>query len=575
MRGSRWMWLSLFLAIIGPGCAGDAPSPDGGAQLDAGPGTQDAGPDGGTPEEDSGTDSGTGGDTDSGTGDDTDGGAGGDLDGGTDGGSDSGTDAGPPDTSVRVRRFLRYHTAGGVEERPEDFTRNPVELYLEDGGSLVAVPGMAGGPGEYVFPEVPFTPYYVKVGEVFVVTDARRIDLSVNRLGRADAQHLEYAPIVTMDLDGLEQWYDPDSFPFPLPERPSSRLELVSEELGLAGDITPGNADGQIQVQARVGLFLLSSQPMPRFEEARGDRAWVVQLNPRSFGSSLPDGGSQSYLTAVHALHFRPFSFDGTTDLFVAGMLQPLPMNELPLDWKVSAFAAHKAESHPAAELRGSTFSLHPAAHGTQEGWIGYSGALLELDRPLGEAADAVGTLHYGTPYASHWGLVGVASTNFGVRVQIGSESPLRLPARISVWDHASRLTAGPITPRILPPRQLTLDGVEAYSSRTLSVGGHVVGWQPPSSGRADVYRVELRRLDWRTQGGRTAVVVARLYVDGSATFVLLPSGLLQAGQHYYLSVRAFQAEGYDVSDRPLTLDERIVFGEASTVTGLLSVPAQ
>lgn len=559
MPGLRWVVLSLFLVIAGSGCTGDKPSPDGGAQLDAGPGTQDSGQDGGSAEGDSGTDSGTGEDTDS----------------GTDGGSDSGTDAGPPDTSVRVRRFLRYHTAGGVEERPEDFTRNPVELYLEDGGSLVAVPGMAGAPGEYVFPDVPFTPYYVKVGEVFVVTDARAIDLSVNRLGRADAQHREYAPIVSLELDGLEQWYDPDSFP--LSEHPDSRLELVSEALGLAGDITPGGADGQIQVQARVGLFLLSSGPMPQFEEARGDMAWVVQLNPRSFGSSLPDGGSQSYLTAVHALHTRPLPFvsEGTTELFVGGMLQPLPMNELPLDWKVSAFAAHKAESHPSAELRGSTFSLHPAAHGTREGDLGYSGTLLELSRPLGEAADAVGTLQYGTPYPSHWGVVGVALTGFGVRVQIGTEPILRLPARIAVWDHASRLAAGPVTPRILPPRQLTLDGVEAYSSRPLSVGGHVVGWQPPSGGRADAYRVELRRLDRRAQGGRTAVVVARLYVDGSATSVRLPSGLLQAGQHYYLSVRAFQAEGYDVSEQPLTLDDRIVFGEASAVTGLLSVPAQ
>ncbi|MFP2931142.1 hypothetical protein ACLESO_39300 [Pyxidicoccus sp. 3LG] len=505
----RLLLLSLFLGITGSGCTDDEPSPT---------------PDGGT-----------------------------------------------TDSSVRIKRVFRHHTAGGVEERPEDFTRNPVELFRLEGDALVAVSGAAGGPGEYVFPDVPQATYYVKQGTTYIVTEARSLDLGVNRLGRADATELEQSPTAFLLLDGLDPWHLYPGGPSFL-EDPESRLELVSDELGLVADISPNLPDGVIVAEQEVFPILLSG-PMKRFEQARGDKARLVQLSPQLFGT-LPYGSVQRYVSASRVLELPPLSHDGTEALHLEGTLQPLPQSELPLDWKVSAFAAHAAEVSPTATLRDSRFHLYPAAYGLDAGWIGYSGGLLQLTRPFGVSADALGSLSFGNPTPSHWGLVADASSSFSVQVRDDFGALIRLTTGITVRDVASRLTAGPIVPRILPPRALTLDGTEAYSSRTLAAGAHVVGWQPPSSGAADAYVVVLRRRVFRDDGFPTFSTEASLYVDGGATSVRLPADLLKPGERYYLTVRAVLAGGYDVSDKPLMLQDRLPYSEAAALSGLLTVPA-
>ena len=144
--------------------------------------------------------------------------------------------------------------------------------------------------------------------------------------------------------------------------RRGARL-LVTPELGLSGGLIPDVAAGATTLrQEEVPLYITAGN-MARFEKERGDRAWVVQRNPTPLGP-LPGGGTQHYRTAVRALQLPPFSHDGTASVPIDGTLQPLTMNELPLDWKVSSFAAHAAEVHPAATLRDSSLSLSPTAYG-------------------------------------------------------------------------------------------------------------------------------------------------------------------------------------------------------------------
>ncbi|MFP2931141.1 hypothetical protein ACLESO_39295 [Pyxidicoccus sp. 3LG] len=477
-----------------------------------------------------------------------------------------------PDTSVRVKRTLRNLTASGFTERPEDFTRNPVELFLEQGDALVPVTGAAGGPGEYVFPDVPDATYYVRFGTSYVVTTARSVDLGVNLLGRPDAPELETDSPVQLALSGLEPWYEA-SGPFGA-ENPSDEFLFVSEERGYAANMSPMTlSGGETSVnEGEVLMFGLTGM-MPRFEAERGDRAWVVQLSSRELGT-LPGGRVQRYATATRALHLPPFSHDGTGPLSLEGALQPLSQAELALDWKVSDFAAHAAEVHPRATLNSSTFSLYPSAYGTSEGWIGYSGELLHLGRPRGEPSDFTGRLAYGNPFPSSWGLVAQVNHSFVVELTIPDEPPVRVTANISVSNLPSRLLAGPVRPSLLPPRDLTLDGAEGYSSRAFAAGAHVVGWKPPSTGTPEAYTVSLRRLE-DLGGFRIAIPTAQFYLEAGATSVRLPAGLLQPGEHYVVLVRAVEVEGHSASGKPFTLGESIDYSSAATLSGLLSIPAE
>ncbi|QSQ19604.1 hypothetical protein JY651_30355 [Pyxidicoccus parkwayensis] len=545
------------------GAVGDAGSDAGQATDDAGTGTVDAGADAGS-DSDAGTEP-----ADSGS------------DAGTDGGIgsiDGGTDAGPADDVVHVRRFMRYRTAAGITQVPEDFTKNPVELFVEDGDALVPVPGQAAGPGELAFPDVPHVTYYLKVGTEYVKTDVRSVDLSINKLGRPDIQALQYPSTAYLDLRGLDPWqeYRFDSSQGPLAETAWSQLQLLSEELGLNADMTPDYVqDGWEYAVGPVHLSI-GSNPMPRFEEARGDRARVVQLSPQPlYSAPLPDGGIQEYVSAVRALHLPPFSHDGTQELPVAGTLEPLSMQEFPLDWKVSAFAAHVAEVNPAAVLRGPYFDLYPAAYGLADGWFGYSGFLLDLSRPFGLGTDVSGTLVYGNPYPADWGLVARASVPFAVRVRADNNGEIfRMATSMTVSRRVTPGDTRPFVPGILPPRELTLDGTEAYSSRHLSAGTHVLEWKPPPGAQADAYLVTLYRRDYGGPNGPTFVTAARLYTDGSATSIRLPEGLLQPTTLYFLTVQAYDVEGFS-PERPLALRDAVDFSDAAALSGLLSTHPQ
>jgi hypothetical protein len=562
MQTWRLALLSLLLCTTWVGCS-DAPepTPDGGTAVDAGNTPADSGSDAGTNPADSGSDGGTG-PADSGT------------DGGSSGG-DAGTDAGPPDNSVRVRRFIRNLTASGFVEQPEDFARNPVELFVEDGDTLVPVTGRAGGPGEYIFPDVPRVTYYLKLGTNYVVMDSRNVDLSVDLLGRADAVTLPTASVASVALSGLEPWFVSNPPGTSNPANPSSELQLISEQVGLSAELDSTTETGMTSVNEENVPVSTSSGPMVHFEAEKGDRGWVVQLNPRTLGA-LSDGGTQNYLTAVRHFQLPPFSHDGGQPLRVEGTLQSTPMNALSLDWRISSFAAHAAEVHPSATIRSNRLIVFPAAYGPAEGWVGYSGELLRLERPREDPSNVEGLLVYGNPYPSSWGVLADASTSFSVLFTIPNEQPFRATAAIDVSDRPSVLAAGAIVPRIRPPRNLTLDGTEAYTARTVAAGAHVLAWQPPAAGTPDAYVVNLRRLD--KQGNspfRFSMTVGNIYVDGSVTSARVPAGILQPGQLYYLTVRSVLADGYDVSAKPFSLGDRIVSSSAATLSGLLTVPAQ
>lgn len=482
-------------------------------------------------------------------------------DAGTDPG-DAGTDGGVGNTRVRVRRVLRYVTPGGVEEVPGDFALNPVELFVVEGETLVPVPGRPGAPGEYVFPNVPRAPCYVKVGRDYVLTEARDVDLGFDSSFRAGIEYPDGGSTLHVNLWGLEPSFEPREPSAPYPE-----LHFVSEEVGY-GHWPLVILYGAGRSEA---VEYLPEQELPRFEQARGDRAWVTQLSPRVLGRR-PDGSTQHYLTATRALHLPPFSHDGTAPLRIEGGLQELAMSELWLDWRTTEFASAAAQVHPAATPGTNSFRLYRMPAAPDPAWNSFF-QLLRLSAPRGSLYDVFGTLQYGNPMASQESVAGLAVTSFNLTLEPSETPPLVVTATVSHSARASQLAAGPIRPDVLPPRDLTVDGLEAYSARTLTAGSHMVSWQPPSQGTPDAYVLRLM-FPFRDGEFLVPITEARFFVDGGTTSVRLPPGLMQPGQRYYLVLEAVRSEGYAVSDRPLALFNRLPISRAQTLSGLLSVPA-
>jgi hypothetical protein len=475
----------------------------------------------------------------------------------------------PTGDTVRVTRKTRFHTAVGVSERTDDLSVNPPEVLVPNGVTFTRITGTAVD-GGYQFAGVPSGAYYLRSGSTYVVTDERNVDLSTNRLGRPDTVFSGgFTTPVQVNLVGLAPWA-----PWQDVTLPGSSLQVTSRQVDLYGgvDIFDIDPTGQTSIVSTGSEMWAGSGPIPVFEADKGDRMYVNQLSPLDAGT-LPDGGALAYTTVVRSVEMGAFDFtpDGITPMPVSGVMQPVPMTEFPLEWRLSQYTARASEVHPAATPSLPAFYVMPAAHGLQHGWVGYSGEVLTLQLPRGASYDFTRRLTYGNPFPSSWSLVG--STQYAFRVSQPNPnggSPLQLSALMLTYDRLENLVAGPMQPRVSPPRGLTIDGVAASVSRQVGSASPVIAWQPPTLGSPSAYRVTFYRYG---PSSPFAVASLRFYLPGSATQVRLPPGALAPGGLYYLRVAALDAPAYDVERRPFTSAEQLPFAQAEALSSLFTTP--
>ena len=473
-------------------------------------------------------------------------------------------DAGPED--VLVKGFDRYHSTSGLKEKPMDFSTQPLELFVLEGGNFTRMTGTALEPGRYVFKEVPAGTYYLKQGTSYTITDARTVDLSTHWIGRPDALELSAGSQFTalLNIEGLEPW--PDSSRTHLTD-----MQVLSEELGSMGQLQTRDRlqEGQTSVRGEEVAYGSVTRQF-RFEASQGDRAWVTQAMPRPAGM-LSDGRLLESRSVVRSLHLAPLSFDGVQAFPVSGTFQALSMRQLPVDWRLASFMAHAQQAHPAATAGTSYLYLSPAQYGLASGWVGYTGELLWLDMPQGYSSDFQGQLTFGNPYPASWELVGQVASFFRTRLTVpGATSQVTLSASITVGDTAAALSARPIEPKVLPPRNLRLDGEDASVSGPLALGSHLLSWEHPAAGPPQAYRLTVYQYTVRN-GIAQRTTAARFSLNGRFTSLLLQPDLLQPGSHYVFFLNAIASPEYTVEDQNTLW--RPPYSTASTLSGMLSTP--
>jgi hypothetical protein len=486
------------------------------------------------------------------------------------GNPDGGMDASTPDdpTAVTLTRVYRYHSASGMKTVDDTTTTVVPEVLIPEGESFRRIEGTSTGGANYRFTGIPAgTPYYLKRGSTYVVTDARTVDLSTDLLGQPDAGVANTTGLIDIrfDLSGLEPQSEWQNSSF-------TQLLIVSGEQEFATSVYANIPVGQSTFTGEEQTVNFSAPWIPQFIAERGDRAWVNQLTTRDAGA-LSDGGTITYESLVRSLHLPPFSYDGSTPLDVRGTLQPVPMTAFSLDWPLSDFAAYTSAAHPSATVGSSTFILSPAAHGLEYGWVGYLGDMLLLNTRRGTTENIVLSLSYGNPFPSSWGVIGSALLSFRYPATLSNGSAVTLSSSVSVTDWMPALVAGPVVPRMSPPRGLTLNGQDAYVPQRLE-GSPVVSWMPPELGAPSLYTLTLYRYDM-PEGSTLPrqIVAARFYLTGAARSVRLPAELLQPGKDYFLRLAAASSPGVDLSRAPIISGNSIPHYSASTVSAILTTP--
>lgn len=477
----------------------------------------------------------------------------------------------PAGDTVLVKSFTRYHTAVGVAERPNDLSTSTLEVLVPNGVTFTRITGTATD-GGVQFAGVPSGPYYLRSGSTYIVTDERLVDLSTNRLGRADTVFTEqFETPAQVNLVGLAPWA-----PWQGTSLPGSSLQVVSRQLDLYGgvDIFDVDPTGQTSILSTGSGVWSGTGPLPVFEADKGDRLYVNQLSPVDAGT-LPDGGALAYTTVVRSVEMGAFDFtpDGTTALPISGVMQPVPMTEFPVEWRLPRYTARATEVHPSATPSLPSFYVMPAAHGLQSGWVGYSGELLTLQLPRGSSYDFTRRLTYGNPFPSTWGMVGSAQYSFRTLQPVpdGSGSQFYVTGSMITYDRLDNLVAGPVEPRVSPPRELRIDGVPASVAREVGSASPVISWLPPTLGSVSAYRVSIYRLV--NDGFPLSSIYRRFYLPGSATQVRLPSGVLEPRGIYFLRVTALDAPSYDVERTPFTSIEQLPYAHAEAISSLFTTP--
>jgi hypothetical protein len=475
--------------------------------------------------------------------------------------------------TVVVTRTTRFHTAVGTAVRVEDLSANPPELLVpEASGTFTRIHGKATREG-YRFTGVPAGAYYLRTSgtsQAYVISDARKVDVGTNMLGREDAV---LSPLDTvsarLDLSGLEPWES-----YVSRERPGSALYATSGQLDFYSPMYFfARPEEEVTSLSTTEVNLSNwSGATPVFEAERGDRLYVYQTGMREAGPLL-DGGAQAYSTVVRGLELEPFSYvpDEVVPLPITGTLQPVPMTPFSLDWRLSAFASHAAEVHPEVAFTRSAFNISAAAFGLANGYVGYSGALLEMSLPTNAAFDFASQLAYGNPFPATWGAVGNAGYTFNIRhaAPDGSGSTVTASGSLRSSDALEALAGGPIVPRISPPRGLTIDGESAWTRHTLGTTTPVLAWQAPGFGTATAYLVDILKY-W--SGFESMPLYATLYMGGSTTQVRLPPGMLEAGGSYVVRVRALHAPGFEPERLPFSSQDLLPRFQADTVSGLFTI---
>ncbi|WP_126933405.1 hypothetical protein [Corallococcus sp. AB018] len=480
-------------------------------------------------------------------------------------------DAGVPDTSVLVTADSRFHASTGVTVVPQDLSTRDLELLVPD-PSGVGFDRRSGTPvpGGMRFENIPDGEFFVRSNHLYYLTRERRFDLGVNRVGRPDAVYspVTYTP-VTADLSQMDPWQDYESI-----SSPGTLFQVVSGDVDLAAslDFTAWPSAGTTSHQDPDAFLTgFTGYPLPVLDPAKGDRVYVNQLNAVPSGT-LPSGAPMAYTTVTSSQHLPSFAFtpDGTTPLSLTSSLQPTPRSEFSMEWRLSEFTRWRADVNPDSTLSLPIFQVLPVPHGLEDGWVGYQGELLNLTLPRGENGVITRRMAFGNPYPASWGVLGYATYTFraGAPVVVGARGHYPTGS-ITVVDRLEHFIAGPIVPKISPPREVRIDGLDAYVSRSVGTTQPVVSWRQPVLGTPQAYSVTLTKL---TDSSVTPPA-KRFYVPGDRTYLRLPPNALEPASTYFLRVTADGSPGFEPWRAPSISMERLPGSSASTFSAAFTTP--
>lgn len=177
-----------------------------------------------------------------------------------------------------------------------------------------------------------------------------------------------------------------------------------------------------------------------------------------------------------------------------------------------------------------------------------------------------LGPVSYGNPFPSKWPLFDayrwLAYTNYTAP---GATNSTPIFTLAYGFDINLPTTTHPITPLIDVVNRPSVNHKNFFVDRTGVGTTPTLRWSPPSVGTANFYSVQIFLLG-NNGGNTTKTSIAVL--DTPRTSLLVPKGLLTAGQAYVFRIRAWYVPGLNFAKTPFVL--RPTWAETDVISGMM-----
>jgi hypothetical protein len=444
-------------------------------------------------------------------------------------------DAEKPAAVAGQRNFI-YISEGAPVRQGEDLTTATLDITASDGAHTVT--GAADGTFTTtdVLPVGAYTlhfddGYYVPS---WVVTSSKTPDLSLTYLGRSNATAVTMAGTDTagtrlqLTLNNLDNWNAMDD------------LEVY---VGNTGDFvttttttlapSAGMLNGFV-VNFTTGDFLVDG--------ASGDVVYVSQLK------NTTSGGGATYKVLDRYYASTGVSVTDGNATSISDSFSTVNQNKsFDLKWNRSAYETIMPSMGPSLADAGDWFNIYAQPGGLRNGVL-FSNADVLIYHPVAAGTDVdVGTVAWGNPYPSSWGVIASVERDYLTTYSDGGTNSWDAYASVvQNYDAANLGAISPFVPTLGPVSAVMLDSTDASAPQNITSATPTISWTAPTLGRPTDYVVAVYLLD----PANTAPAMMA-YLSTKGTSIQIPAGVLTTGSLYYVRVTAYNRAGVDTDQTP------------------------
>jgi hypothetical protein len=443
----------------------------------------------------------------------------------------------PPSTRTVSGTEIVHFKSGPV---PVDLSTTTIAALVPNGsGGYTVLAGAGTSGGTFSIPNVPSGFYLLQIGPSYVWTSNTVVDADSISDYRSDVVPADpNTTSFTFDLTNLHLWQQTDIL-----------------EMGCTNNNSLEFFPGTVGETIFTGTF-------PYFGNlsvaSEGDQYFVSQLITQNLGI-YPFTGLGRYLAPAK------FSQAQGSDTPIDGRLRTIARNhKFAANIDGADIGAQALAVNPGAVLTSAAIALdvYPGSFAKGQS-TATPDLVIYVGPPFITTNSDLGPVLYGNPYPSKWPLYTVyawtAQTNYLAPGATNSApmftqafgSTLKLPTSTSPIKPLAGVVSSP-----------AVDGMNFFVDQSGIGTTPTLRWSPPSEGAANNYGVQIYQLS--NNAGNTVITLIAGFRTQSRSLIV-PSGILTAGQAYFFLIQSDYIPGVNFAKTPFMNGSTSAFAQVTS----------